>query len=475
MAKVLIIDDDPTICSMLSTLVRRRGYQAICAETLHEGVQRVVSEEFDLVFLDVRLPDGNGIDGVSFIQSAPCRPEIIIMTGHGDPEGAESAIRSGVWDYIQKPSSIKQMMLPLASALEYRQKKLLNPAAVSLKREGIVGSSKILNVALDQLAKAAGSGAGVLITGETGTGKELFAHAVHRNSPRAGQNFVVLDCAALPETLVESILFGHERGAFTGADRARDGLVKQADRGTLFLDEIAEMPATTQKSFLRVLETHRFRPIGSKKEVHSDFRLVTSTNRDLDQMVRRGLFRSDLLFRIRTFSIELPPLREREEDIRELAVYHLNRICNGYGAEPKGFSSDFFDVLHSYDWPGNIREMVHALEIAFAEARFEPVLFARHLPTELRVKLAKNSIGNIQPAKRSAISESVLPTLQQVRESAVAESEQQYLQDLLAYTRGRIREACSISGLGRSRLYDLLKKYRLPGQRGEGFFPTGTP
>ena len=263
MANVLIVDDDQMICDALASKVRSMGSEVSCVFTLEEALHEVPLGTFDVVFLDVRLPDGNGLDALPVLRSLPCPPEIIIMTGKGDQGGAELAINNGAWDYIEKPSSLGAMTLPLLRALKYREAVKAQKPKRTLDREGIVGSSAPMRLCFDQLAQAADSHANVLITGETGTGKELFAWAIHRNSPLARKNFVVVDCAALTDTLVESMLFGHEKGAYTGADKASEGLIKQADGGTLFLDEVGELPLAIQKAFLRVLQERRFRPLGS--------------------------------------------------------------------------------------------------------------------------------------------------------------------------------------------------------------------
>jgi two-component system NtrC family response regulator len=465
-AHVLIIDDDEMMCDMLSTMVRQMGHSATCASTLQEGLRVSVSKDIDVVFLDVLMPDGSGLDVLPRIREAPSSPEVIIITGFGDPDGAELAIKNGAWDYLEKPSSIKAMTLPLVRALQYRKEKKARKSPVVLNREGIVGNSPSMMVCIDIVAQAANSDANVLITGETGTGKELFAYAIHNNGPRAGKNFVVVDCAALPETLVESMLFGHEKGAFTGADRAQDGLIKQADGGTLFLDEVGELPLSMQSSFLRVLQERRFRPIGGKQEIRSDFRLVVATNRDLDQMVKEGQFRKELLFRLRSFTIELPPLREHPEDIKELVLYYTAKICERYGTETKGFSPDFFEALDAYDWPGNVRELVNTLERAIAAARQDPILFPKHLSPHIRINVAKTSlrkgtpVGSGQREGDTALF-AELPPLRDFRESALSEVEQNYLRDLMTRTGGIIKEACKISGLSRPRLYALLKKYHI--------------
>jgi two-component system NtrC family response regulator len=357
-ANILIIDDDEEMCYALSRMFGPQGHYANCAGSIAQGLEQTGSGNIDVVFLDVRMPDGNGLEALPHIQTSPSAPEVIIITGFGDADGAEIAIKSGAWDYIEKGCSTREMSLPLLRALEYRkQKQHAREGAKSimaLKRDGIIGASPKLTDCLDLLAQAAASETSVLITGETGTGKELFARAIHANSSRAKGPFIVVDCAALPETLVESVLFGHEKGAFTGADKSSEGLVRQAGGGTLFLDEVGELPPTTQKSFLRVLQEHRFRPVGSKKELESDFRLVAATNRNMDKMAQEGHFRDDLLFRLKSFVIELPALRERSEDIRELARHHIDRFCEKYGLTPKGFSPEFLDTLKAHPWPGNI-------------------------------------------------------------------------------------------------------------------------
>jgi two-component system NtrC family response regulator len=465
MAHVLIIDDDEMICDMLSTMVRQMGHEVMCANTLQDGLQESSSGDFDVVFLDVRMPDGSGLDVLPRIREASSSPEVIIITGFGDPDGAELAIKNGAWDYIEKPSSIKAMTLPLIRALQYREEKQARKPPIALNREGIVGNSPQMRASIDLVAQAANSDATVLIAGETGTGKELFAYAIHNNSLRANKSFVVVDCAALPENLVESIIFGHEKGAFTGADRAQDGLIKQAHGGTLFLDEVGELPLTTQSSFLRVLQERRFRSIGGKQEIESDFRLVAATNRDLEAMVKHGQFRKELLFRLRSFTIELPPLREHPEDIKELALYYAAKICERYGTATKGFSPEFFEALDSYDWAGNVRELVNTMERAIAAARQDPILFPKHLPNHIRIDVARASIAKETSAGVSNEESSgplrALSNLRDFRENAIAEAEQKYLYDLMSLAGGNIKEACKISGLSRPRLYALLKKYHI--------------
>lgn len=469
MARVLIIDDDEIFSEMLSDVVTRSGNSASRVATIREGLKDVLSGSFEVVFLDIHLPDGNGLDILPKIRDTASSPEIIIITGYSDSNGAELAIKNGVWDYIEKSSSIKEITLALVRAIQYREEKTLGQSPVALRQEGIIGSSPHIKSCLNLVAQAAHSDASVLITGETGTGKELFAWAIHNNSRRSNRNFVVVDCASLPQTLVESILFGHEKGAFTGAEKARDGLVKQANGGTLFLDEIGELPPSLQKSFLRVLQEHRFRPLGADKEIESDFRLVSATNKDLNRMVEEGKFREDLLFRVRTLNIDLPSLRGRPEDIKELLVYYMAKLCERYGIGIKGFSPEFLNALIAYDWPGNVRELVSTLEKAISDAFQEPTLYPKHLPTDIRVKLKKTELTaeRVTPNRVDGPmphSLKFFPALKDYREDAILQTEKQYLENLIKHTEGNIKEACRISGLSRPRLYALLKKVNMTKQ-----------
>jgi two-component system NtrC family response regulator len=465
MADILIIDDDDLMVSSLELMIRRLGHAAASSASLVGGVEMSASGNFDVVFLDVRMPDGNGLSALPAIADASSAPEVIIITGFGEPDGAELAIKSGAWDYLEKGSSVKEMTLSLERALQYRREKKtrsLKQRVCALKREDIFGNSPKLRACLNLLAQAAGSEANILVTGETGTGKELFARAIHRNSPRADRNFVVVDCAALPETLAESLLFGHEKGSFTGAEKPREGMIRQAHGGTLFLDEVGELPLSLQKTFLRVLQERRFRPLGSSREVESDFRLVAATNRDLDEMAARHQFRSDLLFRLRAFAIDLPPLRERTEDIKEIARTQLDRLCECYGLPSKGFSPEFCEALTAYPWPGNVRELANTLVRAFATARFEPTIYPKHLPPDIRVQIMRNFVGRPYPAGDGPAVEPPrrLPKFHDYRETVYAEAEKNYLHDLMSLADDSIPEACRLSGLSQSRLYALLKKHR---------------
>lgn len=459
MANILIIDDDKMLCEMLSLKIGSMGHNTKYALTLRQGLEEAFSNTFDVVFFDVRLPDGNGLIALPEIRAMPSSPEVIIITGEGEPDGAGLAIDSGAWDYIEKPLSTKEITLQLIRILQYREGKRLIKTPVLLERGGIVGESNQIRSCLAFIANAAGNDSNVLITGETGTGKELFALAIHKNSDRSSKDFVTIDCGALTETLVESILFGHEKGAFTGADKAQLGLIKLADGGTLFLDEVGELPMSIQSTFLRVLQEHRFRPVGSRQEIKSDFRLIAATNRKLEQMTETGKFRKDLLFRIGSITIDLPPLRKRKKDIQDLALYYTAELCKRHGLQTKGFSPEFIETLVAYNWPGNVRELINALEHALSTAQDEPILFPVHLPKKMRIKLARTSVSQ-QTQNEANLDKSTELPFPDLRE-LVERTEREYFQSLISDIGGNIKEVCRISGLSRAMVYARLKKYNI--------------
>lgn len=457
MARILIVDDDQVLVKMLVDQLESGDHEVWSAHDLADGLELLSYNSFDVVLLDVQLPDGNGLEYIRTIKGFGSAPEVIIITGQGDADGAEKAILSGAWSYIEKPYVIRELSLQLTRVLQYRkEKQKVATIPVALKRDTIIGNSPAIRKCLDQVARASSSDVSVLVNGATGTGKELFARAIHENSGRADKNFVVVDCASLPETLIESTLFGHVKGAFTNADVSQDGLVKHADGGTLFLDEVGELPLAIQKTFLRLLQEHEYRPVGSTEQIYSDFRIVAATNRDLRKCVEQGTFRDDLLFRLQAFTIELPVLRERLEDVRELVLYFIAKLCQRYGLEIKGVAGDFTEALLAYDWPGNVRELYQTLEQVFTNPLLGPTCFAVHLPEIFRVQQARagvmsqNSVS-VSEARRS------LPTWAVYK----SKCELDYLMELKRYAGGNVSEAARISNISRTRLYQLLDKYRL--------------
>ncbi|MCD4720689.1 MAG: sigma-54 dependent transcriptional regulator [Desulfobacula sp.] len=443
----------------MSRLVESLGHEIDYAFTLNDGVNKIYSKKFDIIFLDVNLPDGNGLEIIVDIVKIPVHPQIIIMTAFSDPDGAELAIESGAWDYIEKPASIKKLKLQISRALQFQEQKKISKTPVLLTSNNIIGNSHEIRLCLEQAAQIANSDANVLITGETGTGKELFAKIIHENSSRRNHSFVVVDCSILTETFIESVLFGHEKGSFTGADKKRNGLVTLADNGTLFLDEIGELPKSIQASFLRVLQEKKFRAVGGEQELHSNFRVIAATNKDLDIMVYENRFRRDLLYRLKTLNIELPALKKRKKDIKDLAIFHKDQVCRQYEIELKKLSSDFIEMLTKYDWPGNVRELVNTIESCILAAKSEEILFAYHLPQKIRAKVTRASITK---SKQNIKTENYNPADISLKYKDVIEkTEKNYLTSLYSHTNGDIEQLCRISGISRAVLYRKLKKHHI--------------
>jgi two-component system, NtrC family, response regulator len=471
MASILIVDDELDIRDLLEGEFSNLGHEIETAGSVKDALALCGAKTFDVVFLDIRLPDGSGLETLPELRNCPGKPEIIIMTAYGDPDGAELAVKSGAWDYLEKPVSIDHFTLTMQRAIRFREQSRLTDALVVMDIEGVIGECPRIKACLELVAKSAPTQANVLITGETGTGKELFANLIHRNSPRANKPFILVDCASLPANLVESVLFGHEKGAFTGADRSKPGLLQESNHGTLFLDEIGELPYSMQKNFLRVLQEHRYRPVGAIHEQSSDFRLLAATNRNLESMIANGSFRQDLLFRLKTFTIELPPLRERSSDIKALSIHFANKLCQRFEIPEKGFTQDFFQMLETYDWPGNVREMSNTMELVLSQAYDEPTLFAQHIPVEIRAKSIKSVVSRkIKPESapwkyQIAVDASdgigEMPTFREYRDRQLDKIEREYLHMLIAKAKGDSKEAHRIAGLARTRLYELLKKHGL--------------
>ena len=464
MANILIIDDDPALNELLCEIVIRMGHETRCALNAKDGLVQAGTGIYDVVLLDVGLPDGDGLQILPRIREQHTPPEVIVLTGNGNPDAAEMAIKIGAWDYLVKPASVDSINVAVTRALGCCQKKRNARASVKLKRDEIIGQSAGMQAVLDRVAQAAAVESNTLIRGETGTGKELLARTIHENSARAKHPFVVVDCAALPESIVASVLFGHARGAFTGAEKERQGMIRQAHGGTLFLDEVGELPLAIQKAFLRVIQERRFRPVSGRQEVDVNFRLIAATNRDLDEMADDDLFRSDLLFRLRAVEIEAPPLRQRKSDIEHLTTFYLSQLGKIYGSEIKAISKDFLEALGNYHWPGNVRELFHTLEEAYATAGSETTLYPHCLPTRIRAILTRRMVRThtISVVEPSTIDVTHLTKDNFVKINAFRNTmERDYLRQLNQITHGNRKEACRISGLSRTRLFELLKKHQL--------------
>lgn len=454
MARVLIVDDERLVRALVREVGTNLGHEVLEADTLAGGLSQA-GRGVDLVLLDVMLPDGDGLAGVERFRALPQKPEVLVITGFGHADGAAFALGAGALDYLPKPLHLRAIEQAVTRALNWREQR--RSRAAGLVCPEIVGQSRLLLDALGRLAEAAASDVGVLLLGETGVGKELFARALHHNSRRRDAPCVTVDCAALPPTLLEAQLFGHAKGAFTGADRSREGLLRAADAGTVFLDEVGELPPDVQGTFLRALDGRRFRPVGEKNEVASDFRVVAATNKNLEDMVRIGTFRSDLLFRLQGMTIEVPPLRRRAEDIPRLTAHFLAEEARVRGTADQSPDDELLEALMEYHWPGNIRELAHTLQSACAAAGSEPVLHMHHLPASLRIALTRRRFAPLAasaPAPRAA-PQGDLPTLRRCRE----EAEAAYLEELMRRCRGDMPRAARMAGVSRGHLYELLRKH----------------
>ena len=369
MGRILVADDHDSL---------RRGIVRALSDAQHEvdeapngnvAIEKLHEGQFDVVLSDLKMGGSDGMDVLRTAKSLQPNTAVILMTAFGSIHTAVEAMKIGAFDYVQKPFEIEEMELKIAKAIEHRRLKheieyLRHTQQDIYDFDRIVGASGALQSVLTVVKKVAKSNTTVLIRGETGTGKELIAGAIHHNSLRAGRNFVKVNCAALQENLLESELFGHEKGAFTGADKQRVGRFEQADGGTLFLDEIGDMSANTQAKILRVLQEHEFERLGGTRTLRVDVRLIAATNRNLPQMVANGQFREDLYYRLNVVSIEMPPLRDRKEDITQLAGFFLRRFAGELKKRVDGLGTDAQKLLMRYNWPGNIRELENAIERA---------------------------------------------------------------------------------------------------------------
>jgi two-component system response regulator HydG len=449
--KILVADDEPGMRKSLAIMLRRDGYTVSEAASGQAALEQLGADVFGLVIADLRMEPVSGLELLRAIKQATPGVEVILMTGFGSIESAVEAMKLGAFDFITKPFQQEEILLRVRNALEKHRLKeevdlLRAEVTTAFGVEGIVGTSAPMRQLLELLPRAARSDSTVLITGESGTGKELVARALHAASRRADGPFVSVSCAALPEPLLESELFGHVKGAFTGALAARKGLLEEAHRGTFFLDEIGEAPASIQVKLLRVLEERTLRRLGDNRPIAIDVRIVAATNRDLQTAVREKRFREDLLYRLDVISIHLPPLRERMEDVPLLARHFLGLHCRKLERRLEGIAPAAMDALRHYSFPGNVRELSHVLERAVALAA-GPVIEVHDLP-EAVVR------GETPPPPPSA------PGTSSLRE-AVDSVEQEQILEALRQTDWNISRAAQRLGISRNTLRYRMEKYRL--------------
>jgi len=361
---ILIVDDERGIRESLSAVLRDEGFTPDAVASGEEGLKAIARRAYGCILLDVWLPGISGLETLQQMREMNCDAAVVIISGHGNVETAVRATKLGAFDFIEKPLSIEKTMLTVRNALRQRQLELVNQElSAELKQEyEMIGESVAMRALRKQIAVVAPTDGRVLISGESGAGKELVARAIHAQSRRAGAPFIEVNSAAIPEELIESELFGHVKGAFTGATAAKKGKFELADGATLFLDEVSDMSANVQAKVLRVLEEQRFEPVGSNTPINVDVRVIAATNKRLDEEIEKGTFRSDLYFRLNVIPFEVPPLRERMEDVPLLVEHFNQRFAAAYGKKPKKFETNAIEAMQSYSWPGNVRELRNTIE-----------------------------------------------------------------------------------------------------------------
>jgi len=458
--RILVIDDEPVIGMACRRTLEPEGYQVDVQTNPRLGLDAATSGHYDVLLVDLMMPELDGLEVLRRVKEAGIASELIIITGHGTIESAVEAMRRGAADYLAKPFSPGQLRMVLDKVAErsalIQENQLLRQQLESHQGfEGILGESAAIQRVFAMIRRVAPTDGTVLVTGESGTGKEMVARAIHRLSRRKDYALLACDCTALAPTLLESELFGHVKGSFSGAIATKQGLFEAAHRGTLFLDEVANISMETQGKLLRVLETRKVRKVGDTAEREFDLRLVAATNRDLAEMVAEGGFREDLYYRLNVVPIHLPPLAERQGDIPLLATAFLARFCQKNNVAPKTFAPEVLAQMESYRWPGNVRELRNLVErigILCDSDRVEP----HHLPPEIR-KIPPRSPGVPLPASWEAFKQ----LKQQVRDAAVQELERRFLTDALARSEGNVTRAAEDVGMQRTHLHALLRKYGL--------------
>lgn len=449
--RILVVDDEVSITGALELILGEAGYEVRTAGSVGEaGARLLEGKPFDLIFTDLRLPDASGIELLDRIKSEAPDTQVILMTAHGSLDVTIEAIKHGAYYYIEKPFTPEQVLMLAERALQFgeisRENRSLRRALTADGGEafGLTGHSPRMLYLVEVIRTAAPSDASVLIEGESGTGKELIAAAFHAQSRRAAGPYIRINCAALPAELIESELFGYRKGAFTGADRDKRGLIEAASGGTLLLDEIAEMPVHLQTKLLRVLQDRRLRRLGDEHEVAVDFRLVCSTNRDTAQMIQEGALRKDLFFRISTIRLKVPPLRERPDDVAPLAERFLRVYADKYQKPIRAVSPATLSMLARYDWPGNVRELESVIEHAVLFARGAE-LRPEDLPEHLQVSDTASAACFIPP----------FMTMEEIERAAIAQT--------LERTGGNVKKTAEILDYHRPTLYRKLKKFGLMG------------
>ncbi len=458
--RILVVEDDASMGFFLSEAMRKEGYQVDVVASGEEALERIAQDRFKLVILDLRLPSMDGMEVLANIKVTSPELAVIMITAHGSKDIAIEAIRKGAYDYFTKPFDINEMRVVVKRALERGrlQDELRQLKETVEKRRGfynIVGKSKGIRDVFDMAETVFYNDITVLITGESGTGKELIAEAIHYNSPRRAKPFVKLNCVAIPETLLESELFGYEKGAFTGATRQKLGKFELANHGTLLLDEIGDMSLTTQAKLLRVLQEKEVERVGGVASIKVDVRIIASTNQDLDQLVKAQRFREDLYFRLNVLPIHIPALRDRVEDIPLLVNHFITLSNTQFHKDIERFSDDAMELLINYSWPGNVRELENVVQRAVILSK-EPVIQEWSLPPEIRGQ-TKEAFFDMERLEAN------LPLNEKV-EIVVSEAEKRLIVQALEEVGWKREKAASVLGISVKTLYNKMNKYGLVDQ-----------
>jgi two-component system, NtrC family, nitrogen regulation response regulator NtrX len=441
MIHILVVDDEPSIRESLGGILEDEGYRVTPAEDGESGLTLMRDQHFDVVLLDIWLPKMDGLEVLQQVKDLDDRPEVVMISGHGTVETAVRATKLGAYDFLEKPLSLDKTLIVVKNAAEARRLRSQNQ---ELKRQvshaEIVGDSIPLKALRQQIGLMAPTNGRVLIYGESGTGKELVARAIHAQSLRKDEMFVEVNCAAIPEDLIESELFGYCKGAFPGADSEKEGKLRKADGGTLFLDEVGDMSLKTQSKVLRMLDEGRFAPIGMEEPVTVNVRVIAATNKDLEEEIGRGNFREDLFYRLNVVPFVVPPLRERKEDIPVLARHFLKEFSSQYSRRIKEIADEGLEVLRRYLWPGNVRELRNVIERIVIMNPTVQRLERKHLPSVLYREGTRRSLGDFT-------------TLHQAR----AAYERDYILKKLDENNGNVSRTAEVLGLERSHLYRKMK------------------
>ncbi len=456
MQKVLIIDDHKPSLEAMSDALGSQGYSIISKSSGKEGLHAIQNNSFDVILTDLKMPDVDGMEVLKNAKDADSQSQVILITAHGTIDNAVEAMKAGATDYIAKPVKMAELREKVRKAMENRtirqQNQLLQSQNAALQKQinekygfsNIIGNSKPMHEIFDQIRLISPTKANVLIYGETGTGKELIAHAIHSNGPRKDKPFIPINCAAISSSLLESELFGHERGAFTGAIKQRQGAFELANEGTLLLDEVGEMSPETQAKFLRVIEEQQFMRLGGTSAIKVDVRVISSTNRDLAREVKQGKFREDLYYRLKVITINLPPLRDKREDIPLLVNAFIYQSSKENGKKVSGIGQDALDRLVDYNWPGNVRELKNCVEGMVVMSQSE-ILGVSDVPQNVR----GNGTGR---ENNRDVEQPIL---------SIRELEQKAIENVLQKTNGNRQKASEILGISLRTLQRKIKEYGL--------------